>query len=84
MGLPHKTIPLPYCATASTAAEPASYYDKLWIGVGAGLGAAVILIVLFLLALCVPFCVNYRQKKKMFNSVAKVSDYCVSFSKLQI
>lgn len=46
--------------------------DKLWIGVGAGLGAAVFVIGLLLMALFVPLCVSYHNKKKMFNSIAKV------------
>ena len=49
------------------------YYDKLWIGVGAGLGAAVLLVAMVLLALCIPLCANYHRKKKMFSSLAKVT-----------
>ena len=63
------------CDTASTTESTGlSYRDKLWIGVGAGLGAAVILILVFFLVLCIPFTVNYRQKKKLFDSVSKVGD----------
>ena len=48
--------------------------DKLWIGVGAGLGAALFVVGLFLLAVFVPLCVSYHKKKKMFNSISKVCD----------
>jgi hypothetical protein len=65
--------------TASTTESTGlSALDKLWIGVGAGLGAAVILIALFcLIALCIPLTVNYWQKKKLFDSVNKVGDNTV-------
>ena len=61
-------------ANLTTESPSLSFYDMLWIGVGAGLGA--ILIAVILLAICVPLSVKlYRQiKKKMFNSMPKVGD----------